>query len=124
MVVVATRPALLVAFATIVCGPEVSTPVVNDHDVVPVASENEPESTDTSTFCMPDGSDAVPVIIIEPVPRIAPVDGEVIVTIGDAARAVSGGNENSIVATSNIIDKNGKIPLIMPDTILPMKTGK
>ena len=47
---VVTEPTLLVAFATIVCGPEASTPVVNDQDVVPVASENGPESTDTSTF--------------------------------------------------------------------------
>src|SRR3989338_3895775 len=87
--VIPTIPALLVAFATIVCGSEASTSVVNDHDVVPIASENAPESTDTSTFCIPDGSDAVPVTVIEPVPRTAPLEGDVIVTfVGDFAPAV------------------------------------
>jgi hypothetical protein len=88
MVAVTTSPALIVAFATIVCGSEVSTPVVNDHDIVPVASENVPPSTDTSTFCMPVGSDAVPVTVIEPVPRTAPLEGDVIVMVVGAAKAV------------------------------------
>ena len=113
MVAVTTRSALLVAFAIIVCGPEDSRPVANDHDVVPVASENTPPSIDTSTFWIPVGSDAVPVTVIEPASKIALLEGDVIVTTGDAAKAASSGNENNIVATRMVIDKNENIPFII-----------
>ena len=104
---------MLVAFTIMVCDPEDKTPVVNDQDVVPVASENGPESTDTSIFCIPDGSVAVPVTVIEPIPRIAPLEGDVIVTIGGAARTVCDRSIENIVATSIVIDKNVKILFIV-----------
>ena len=50
-----------VILAAIVCEPSGSKSVLNDHDVVPVASENAPPSTDTSTFVIPDDANAVPV---------------------------------------------------------------
>ncbi len=88
---VAELPALSVALATIVWLPsESADDGTKDHDVVPVASWNAPESMLTSTFCIPDppASAEVPVMFgcVELID--APAVGELINTVGTIVSTV------------------------------------
>ena len=57
--------------------------MVNNHDVVSVANESAPPSTETSTFCIPEAvSDEVPVTSTVAVFSSAPLDGDDIVISG------------------------------------------
>jgi hypothetical protein len=82
--VVAVLPALSVTRAFIVCETCVRVAVVNDHEVVPVARVNAPESTWTSTFWTPEplASDDVPEIVGVLEAINAPLLGVVIDIVG------------------------------------------
>ena len=92
-------PPLFVALAVMIWLSSVNVGVVNDHYVVPVANEYVLASTLTSTFCMPDASDELPLINTVPVFMKALLAGEDIVTVRPASFMV-----NIVVAEERELD--------------------